>query len=143
MKRKLSPVQIGNIGEKRITWYLRLHGYRILERNMRNSYSEIDIIALNKEYIVFVEVKTRTVGQLYPPCAAVNYEKRKKILSASRAYMKYKNITKKPRYDVAEVYLKKDKYRVESINYIKDAFTRWGTNATFRPARRHSLQDKN
>ncbi len=141
MKRKLSPVQIGNIGERRIAWYLRLRGYKILERNMRNSYSEIDIIAENREYIVFVEVKTRTVGQLYPARAAVNYKKRKKIIDASLAYMRYNYIKKEPRYDVAEVYLKKDKYKVESINYLKNAFTRWGRNAALRPPCRYSLQD--
>lgn len=142
MKKKLSPKQIGNIGEKRIVWYLRLRGYKIRERNMRNSYSEIDIIAENKKYIVFVEVKTRTVGQLYPPRAAVNYQKRKKIIDASKSYMYYHFIKKEPRYDVAEVYLKKDKYKVETINYIKNAFTEKGRNEALRPPRRYSLQDE-
>lgn len=141
MKRKLSTIQIGNIGERRIAWYLRFRGYKIRERNMRNYYSEIDIIAENREYIVFVEVKTRTVGQLYPARAAVNYKKRKKIVDASLAYMRWHNIKKKPRYDVAEVYLKKDKYKVESINYLKNAFTRWGRNEALRPPCRYSLQD--
>ena len=141
MKRKLSPIQIGNIGEKRIAWYLRLRGYKIRERNMRNSYSEIDIIAENREYIVFVEVKTRTEGQLYPARSAVNYKKRKKIVDASLAYMRYNFIKKKPRYDVAEVYLKKGTFRIDKINYLKDAFTRWGRNEVLRPPCRYSLQD--
>lgn len=129
--KKLSPIQVGKIGERRIVWYLRLRGYRIREKNMRNGYSEIDIIAEKRKLIVFVEVKTRTSGTLFPPRAAVNTEKRKKIITASRAYMKYKNIKKQVRYDIAEVYLIKDKYRVESINYIKDAFCDWRGYATF------------
>ncbi len=122
MKKKLSPIEIGNIGEKYTARYLRRRGYRIRERNMRNFHSEIDIIAENKEYIVFVEVKTRTVGQLFPPRAAVNSEKRRKIILASRTYMRYKNIKKTPRYDIAEVYLTKEKHKVKSINYIEKAF---------------------
>ena len=90
---------------------------------MRNYISEIDIIAENKEYIVFVEVKSRTSSQLYPPRAAVNAEKRRKIVAASNAYLKYKKTNKSIRYDVAEVYLSKEKHKVESINYIENAFS--------------------
>ncbi len=122
MKKELTPIQIGNIGEKYTAGYLRRKGYKIRERNMRNFHSEIDIIAESKEYIVFVEVKTRTVGQLFPPRAAVNAEKRRKILLASELYMRYKKIKKTPRYDIAEVYLTKEKHKVESINYIEKAF---------------------
>lgn len=122
MKKELTPIQIGNIGEKYTARYLRRKGYKIRERNMRNFHSEIDIIAESKEYIVFVEVKTRTVGQLFPPRAAVNAEKRRKIILASQTYMRYKKIKKTPRYDIAEVYLTKEKYKVESINYIEKAF---------------------
>lgn len=122
MKRELTSIEIGNIGEKYIARYLRRHGYKIKERNMRNFHSEIDIIAESKEYIVFVEVKTRTLGQLFPPRAAVNSEKRRKIIFASRTYMRYKNIKKTPRYDIAEVYLTKEKHKVDSINYIENAF---------------------
>lgn len=122
MSRKLSPIEIGNIGEKYTARYLRRKGYKIRERNMRNFISEIDIIAENKEYIIFVEVKTRTSSELYPPRASVNAEKRRKIISASKAYLKHKNISKNIRYDIAEVYLSKDKYKVESINYIENAF---------------------
>lgn len=131
MKKTLSPIEIGNIGEKYTVKYLRRKGYKILDRNMRNFYSEIDIIAENKEYIVFVEVKTRTEGQLYPPRAAVNAEKRKKILSASRSYIKYKGINKKVRYDISEVYLTKQKHKVSCINYIERAFDKWRSYASF------------
>lgn len=98
---------------------------------MRNFYSEIDIIAENKEYIVFVEVKTRTSGQLFPPRAAVNTEKRKKITLAAQAYLRYKKITKTVRYDIAEVYLTKEKHKVENINYIEGAFNGWRRYASF------------
>lgn len=122
MKKELTSTEIGNIGEKYTARFLRRRRYRIRERNMRNFQSEIDIIAENKEYIVFVEVKTRTSGQLFPPRAAVNADKRRKIILASQTYMRYKNIKKTPRYDIAEVYLTKENHKVESINYIESAF---------------------
>lgn len=125
MKKELSPIEIGNIGEKFTVKYLRRKGYRIRERNMRNFHSEIDIIAETKEYIVFVEVKTRSVGQVFPPRAAVNAEKRRKILLASKSFMRYKNIKKTPRYDIAEVYLNKENHKPISINYIENAFGNW------------------
>lgn len=123
MKQKeLSPIEKGKIGEKYIAKYLRRKGYRIIERNMRNFISEIDIIAVNREYIVFVEVKTRTVGQPIPAIFAVNAQKRRKIESAARSYMNYKRFTKKPRFDIAEVYISKEKCKVVEMNYHKGAF---------------------
>lgn len=120
--KELSPIEKGRIGEKYIARYLRRNGYRIIERNMRNMISEIDIIAVNKEYIVFVEVKTRTVGQPFPAISAVNAEKRRKIKAAAHSYINYKRFTKKPRFDVAEVYISKEKCKVVEMNYHKGAF---------------------
>lgn len=131
MKKYLSPVMKGNIGEAFIAKYLRRRGYRILERNMRNRFSEIDIIAENKEYIVFVEVKTRTSGQMLPPSFAVDAKKQRKIILAAYGYLTDNNIKKQPRIDVAEVYLKPDSKKVESINYIENAFTQGGKYAAF------------
>ena len=122
MNRELSPAEIGNIGEKYTTKFLRRKGYKIIERNMRNFYSEIDIIAENKEYIVFVEVKTRTSGQMLPPRAAVNSTKRNKIILAAEAYLNKYPTKKAIRFDVAEVYLFADKKKVDNINYIENAF---------------------
>lgn len=130
-KKELSPIEKGKIGEKYTVKYLKKKGYRIRERNMRNFVSEIDIIAETKEYIVFVEVKTRTVGQLYPPRAAVNAEKRRKIIGAAQAYLNYKRIKKPARFDIAEVYLAKDTCKVESINYLENAIHKRRRYAAF------------
>ena len=61
---------------------------------MRNQYSEIDIIAEKRGVIVFVEVKTRTEGQLLSPSFAVDYKKQKKIISAALGYIQRNNIRK-------------------------------------------------
>ena len=59
----LSKKSIGDFGEKKAAQYLRLRGYRILERNWRSGKYEIDIIAATVKDLVFVEVKTRTYRQ--------------------------------------------------------------------------------
>ena len=121
VERKLSPTQIGNIGEDYIARYLKKNGYKIVERNMRNYFSEIDIIAKNKEYIIFVEVRTRSTDCILPPAAAVDYKKRRKIVYAVQCYLKDNSIKIQPRIDIAEVYLNKSTYKVERMNYIENA----------------------
>ena len=50
----------GKIGEDLAVEYLRSKGYEILERNFLCKQGEIDIIALDKNYLVFIEIKART-----------------------------------------------------------------------------------
>lgn len=127
----LSNIDKGRLGEKYTVKFLKKHKYKIIECNMRNRYSEIDIIAENKEYIIFVEVKTRSSGQVIPPSAAVNKAKQLKIMKAARYYLSYASCSQKqPRFDVAEVFLN-EKNRPERINYISGAFMQGGGYAAF------------
>ncbi|MCR5546303.1 MAG: YraN family protein [Lachnospiraceae bacterium] len=64
---------------------LKEEGYEILEMNYRCRIGEVDIIAKDKEYLVFVEVKYRKTSKAGMPQEAVNYKKQKKI-SATAAY---------------------------------------------------------
>src|SRR3989339_332397 len=52
--------KIGKLGEDLACKYLQQKGYEILDRNIKTSFKEIDIVARIKEKIVFIEVKTRT-----------------------------------------------------------------------------------
>ena len=125
----LSTVSKGKLGEKSVCKYLRKNGYKIVETNMRNKYSEIDIIAENKNYIAFVEVKSRSSEALYRPAEAVNSQKQRKIMLAARYYLSVDNkISKQPRFDVAEVIIS-EKGKVKSINYIENAFSQGGDYA--------------
>ncbi|MBQ4568796.1 MAG: YraN family protein [Ruminococcus sp.] len=127
--KELSNIKKGAIGEKYTAKYLKRHKFRILAHNLRNRYSEIDIIAESKEYIVFVEVKTRRENQPLRPSAAVNFAKQQKIMKAAKHYLSYTYTTlKQPRFDVAEVYLN-DKNKVVRINYIENAFWQGGNYA--------------
>ena len=127
----LSPVDKGNIGEKYTARFLRKNRYRIREMQMRNQFSEIDIIAEKRDVLVFVEVKTRTEGVLLSPSSAVNLQKQKKIISAALGYIQKHNIRKQVRFDVAEVYLLKDSRKVSDFNYIENAFSAGGSYTVF------------
>ncbi len=117
----------GNTGEYAVAKLLKKRKYRIIERNYVACGHEIDIIAKNKEYICFVEVKTRSYDAKNTygtrPADAVNKEKRRAIISAAKIYASiHANDGYKFRFDVAEVYLDTHK-KIREINYLENAFT--------------------
>ena len=87
----------GNFGENLAAKYLENLGYKIIERNWRYSrYGEIDIIALYKDSLVFVEVKSRKSTAFGHPFEAIDEKKYKQVHAIAQAYMaqcdfKYKN----------------------------------------------------
>lgn len=127
-----SHIEKGSLGENYTVKFLKRNKFKILERNMRNKYSEIDIIAEDKEYIIFVEVKTRTGESSPRPADAVNLRKQQMIMKAAKYYLTYSNPSKKqPRFDVAEVFISEDKGRPYKLNYIENAFVQGGDYAVF------------
>jgi len=113
----------GKFGEETTCEYLLLNSYEILERNYRNRYGEIDIIAKKDEYICFVEVKTRTSEDFGRPSEAVNNKKQKKIRNLASSYLAgFPDCC--ARLDVAEVLVRKTKigYEIYEFNYIESAF---------------------
>lgn len=127
-----STVAKGNMGENFVVKFLRRNKFKILERNHRNKYSEIDIIAENKEYIIFVEVKSRTEGSVQRPADAVNNRKQQMIIRAAKYYLTYTNqSSKQPRFDVAEVFLSEKDNKPYKLNYISNAFSQGGSYAVF------------
>ena len=109
--------ELGKTGEEIGTQYLINNGYKLIIRNFRCRQGEIDIIAKDKDEIVFIEVKTRRNTNYGYPIDAVDKRKQKHIFNASKYYI-YKNKLEKRkiRFDVIEVY-KKDKFY---INHIKN-----------------------
>ena len=106
----MDKASVGKYGEQIAAKFLKKQGYRISERNLHISHQEIDIIAINREYIVFAEVKTRTIlpdeADVYStPGAAVTYQKQSYLISAARKYLSKHPCELQPRMDVIEVYL--------------------------------------
>ena len=127
----MKTADVGRLGEKVAAKHLKKQGYRILAKNVKLSYNELDIIALVDRDIVFVEVKTRSVDEdLYSrygtPASAVNKDKRTHLLGGASQYLRMhpKYAERQPRFDVIEVYLKKDTGRVLQIHHIQNAFGR-------------------
>ncbi|MBQ4121995.1 MAG: YraN family protein [Clostridia bacterium] len=117
----------GNRGENAVCRHLRLRGYRILQRNFTVKGGEIDIIATRFRYIVFVEVKTRSAAtdteKYGHPADSVTEEKKQHLRHAASRYLSLHPNSKKPRFDVAEVYLPKEgRNTFPKIRYIKEAF---------------------
>lgn len=122
---------VGKFGEDAAIEYLRDMGYDIVARNAVYGNKEIDIIATDMKYIVFVEVKTRTVtdhsGPLRfgtAPANAVDAKKKEHIKSAAQLYLKENKHRKLTRFDIIEVYLNNEgeHYSINRINHIPRAF---------------------
>ena len=117
----------GLVGENAVCRHLFLRGYRILERNFTVKGGEIDIIATRFRYIVFVEVKTRSMAtdieKYGRPADSITEEKKLHLHHAAARYLATHPSKKKPRFDVAEVYLPQDNTKaLPKIRYIKEAF---------------------
>jgi putative endonuclease len=106
----------GTEGEERAVTALKRQGYTIVEKNYRNPFGEIDIIAEENGYLVFVEVKKRNTDTFGDPFHAVNAKKRQHIIRSAMFYMKtHKCFDRKVRFDVVGI----DR---EDLKIVKHAF---------------------
>lgn len=83
----MSTVGVGNQGESLACDYLKAQGYQILKRNYRIRGGEIDIIAQDKDYLVFVEVKTRYSHDFGLPVESITPWKIKFLLKTAKFYL--------------------------------------------------------
>lgn len=121
--RGLYVVNTGAVGEQTAAKYLRHKGWRILERNYRSRFGEIDIIAANKQYILFVEVKTRSGKMMDRPAAWVTTAKQHKIIKTAALYLQYCELDLQPRFDVIEVYMRSTTdCAVLRLEHLENAF---------------------
>ena len=109
----------GNYGEAAAKGYLAALGYDILETRYRCDGGEIDIIAKDGEYLVFVEVKYRRQVNFGSPAAAVTASKQRAMATAAWFYLAKNNLADAScRFDIIEVFGRENL----DINHIKDAF---------------------
>ena len=94
----------GAWGEDYAAAYLRRHGYRILARNYSCRFGEIDIIASDRHYVVFVEVKLRASDRFVRAGAYVTPAKQARIRTAASLWLAEHDTPLQPRFDVIEIY---------------------------------------
>ena len=115
-----AKIKTGKEGERIAAEFLKKNGYRIIETNFRCAIGEIDIIACEKNELVFIEVKTRTSGELGFPEQAVGIKKQKKMSQLALWYLQKKNIKDGPtRFDVLAIMILP---AGNEITLIKNAF---------------------
>lgn len=78
---------VGTVYENEAVLFLQKKGYEILERNFYSRHGEIDIIAKDEQYIVFIEVKYRKKNQAGNALYAINRKKQQKILHTAKWYL--------------------------------------------------------
>lgn len=111
----------GKQGEKIAANYLKKNGYKIVERNYHCKFGEIDIIALNKDILSFIEIKTRSSREHIPPEFAVTKHKQDKIKRSAALYLGKHGIENRDcRFDIVAITLEKGK---KDIVLYKNAFS--------------------
>ena len=120
---KANPRQIGAWGEKIALEDLKKKGYTIITTGFRSRFGEIDIIAKSKEYLTFVEVKTRKNASFAQAKEFVSRSKQQKIIKTANYWLMKRPTKLQPRFDVIEIYAQ-DGEHTESpvINHIENAF---------------------
>ena len=113
--------ELGDEGEALAVRYLERRKYRILDRQWRCRFGEIDIVARSPEgYLCFVEVKRRGPGSIGLPREFVDERKQARLRRAARLYLSFYGLDVRARFDVAEIYEKRNgALRVE---YLENAF---------------------
>ena len=113
-------LSLGKRGEEIASAFLIKSGYKIKERNYRSPLGEIDIIAMDKKTLVFIEVKTRSSNLFGHPSHAVGKRKQQQIIKTALYYISEKKLHgKAARFDVVSVLLSGEKAETE---VIKNAF---------------------
>ena len=108
-------------GEDLAVTYLKKKGYKVIERNYRCQWGEIDLIARDGKTLIFVEIKSRSSSDFGLPQDAVDRFKQEKLIHAAKAYMAEHHLqeTIPARFDVVAVQLTPSGPEME---LIKDAF---------------------
>lgn len=113
----MSNVALGRAGEDAACAFLEGKGYKIIERNFRCQLGEIDLIAQDKNVLVFIEVKTRYSTQCGQPFESVNYHKQQRLIRLAQVYLKFTRGTVNvlSRFDVVSIVIKAGQIHIDHI----------------------------
>ena len=114
---------VGQIGEETACQIMKKKGFRIVETNWRFGHLEMDIIAVSRKEIAFVEVKTRTstFGGKRPE-EYVDELKRRRMAAAANAYIKLKQVELVPRFDIIGLLINPVTHEILEQTHLEDAF---------------------
>ena len=107
--------KLGLRGESKARKFLKSCGWKILERNYKNPFGEVDIIAQKEDVIAFIEVKTRSSDKFGQPSEAVTESRKRKYISAANYYFAGREIDTVVRFDIIEIL-------DGQLNHIENAF---------------------
>ncbi len=114
---------VGRWGEQTAAEYLKKKRYSIVGLNYSCRFGEIDIIAKNKKYIVFAEVKLRKDDAFAQAREFVTRSKQEKIIKTASMWLVQNETTLQPRFDVIEIYAPEGAASPKiQINHIENAF---------------------
>lgn len=111
--------ELGNIGEEVAKTYLRKKGYQILASNWRFGHLELDIIAKKDNWLIVIEVKTRSNKEFEHPQEAITFSKIKNIVKAANEYIIQTDWDGNTRFDVVAIIPQGKTFEIE---HIEDAF---------------------
>jgi len=122
---------LGNRGERAAARHLRRKGYRILARQYRSRWGEIDLVAIDGETVVFVEVKTRRSHAAGTPAEAVTPAKQAQLTRLALAFLKqYRLLERRARFDVVAITWPEGARQPE-IQHYPNAFESTGEGQMF------------
>ncbi|NOQ66696.1 MAG: YraN family protein [Desulfobacterales bacterium] len=117
--------ELGAKGEEVAVSYLKSRGYRIVERNYRIRFGEIDIIAEQGDDLVFIEVKTRSGTLFGSPFESVTKQKQKQLSKVALEYISKQGFQDRPaRFDVVGIELQKgsETFQDAAVELLQNAF---------------------
>ncbi len=114
-KMKDNSQNLGKNGEQEAVKYLEKKGLKIMKINWRFGKLEIDIIAMDKDELVIVEVKTRATDAFGEPEVFVDKKKQNRLIKAANAYILEVDFTGETRFDVISVLEKNSQLMVKHI----------------------------
>ena len=119
--RVMDRQEVGRLGEKAARKFLKKRGYRIRETGFRCPHGEIDIVARQKDYLVFVEVRTKTSPDFGSPEESITQAKKKKLIASALTYNStHQKLPPLWRIDVVAIELD-DKGKAKRIELIENA----------------------
>ena len=104
--------------------HLEAKGLRLVERNWRSVYGEIDIVAEDGDELIFVEVKTRRGNQMGTPEEALTKEKAEKLTQLAQLYLAEKDSERDWRIDLVAIEIDSGGKLVR-CDHIRDAVLGW------------------